>query len=161
MPVCGPEKAPAASPAVSTGTGTFPKQQGLTYQGKVVDKRTGKPVEGATVLVRKSIYSSAENRVLAETKHLTDAQGFYSFHLSPDEVAERYMYLDFEVTHPRYAHRSPEGYALSMIQKNEKLGDPPFFTRLEIQPGEEISGHGGDSRRSAGGRSADSCLLEG
>lgn len=123
--------APAAKPAVES--------QGLTYQGTVVDKETGKAVEGATVLVRRSILSPSENRTVEETKHVTDAQGRYSFHISPELVADRYAYLEFEVTHPGYAKRAPEGYALGMIRKNEKLGERPFFEKLEIRPGEEIS----------------------
>jgi beta-lactamase regulating signal transducer with metallopeptidase domain len=112
----------------------------ITYRGKVVDKVTGRPVEGATVLVRRSILSPTERRVLEETKHATDAEGNYSFFLPPEQVAMRYLYLEFEVEHSRYAHRSPEGYALSMIRKNEKLGMRPFFERLQVRQGEEISG---------------------
>jgi beta-lactamase regulating signal transducer with metallopeptidase domain len=130
-----PRHESAASSAAATA-----QDEGLTYRGQVVDKTTGRPVAGATVLVRVSVYWSSENRILEEAKHETDAEGNYSFHLSPQQVNTSHLYLEFEVSHPKYAHRSAEGYALSMIRKNDKLGGRPFFARLPVQPAAEISG---------------------
>ena len=46
----------------------------LHYKGTVVDKDTGKPIPGATVIVRRSILRSSENRVLQETRHTTGSR---------------------------------------------------------------------------------------
>ena len=53
----------------------------LHYKGTVMDKDTGKPIAGATVVVRRMISRDAlsENRVLQETRHTTGADGTYSF----------------------------------------------------------------------------------
>jgi beta-lactamase regulating signal transducer with metallopeptidase domain len=120
-------------------------QQGetLTYTGKVTEKGTGKPIPGATVTVRRSLYGDPTvqgEKVLQETKHQTDAEGKYRFTLPPEQVAERYLYIELDVEHPDYAPRGRFGYALSMIRKNEKLGGRPFFEHVELRPGQPITG---------------------
>lgn len=113
---------------------------GLTFTGKVIDKLTGAPVEGATVHVKRDISTSTERRSLQETEHLTDTNGQFKFSLTPEQVANSHLYLDFEVTHPNYTRRPWDGYALSMIRKNESLGERPFFEHLDVAPAESISG---------------------
>ena len=83
-----------------------PKHSGetLNYTGTVRDKDTGKPIAGATVVVRRSVLKSEENRVLQETRHTTGADGTYSFTIPPEQVAERYLYIELDVEHPRLRH---------------------------------------------------------
>jgi RNA polymerase sigma factor (sigma-70 family) len=111
-----------------------------TFTGTVLDKFTHEPVQGATVRVRREISSATEQKVLQETEHLTDAEGHFRFSLTPEQATNRAAYLNFEVTHPNYARRPWDGYALSMIQKNESLGELPFYTHLDLTPAEGISG---------------------
>ncbi len=92
------------------------------------------------MVVRRSILKSDENRVLQETRHTTDADGTYSFTIPPEQVAERYLYIELDVEHPDYATRAGFGYALSMTRKNEKLGERPFFETIELRPAEPITG---------------------
>jgi len=118
-----------------------PKMETLHYTGKVKEIGTGKPVAGATVTVRRSILKrNNENTILEETRHTTDAQGVYSFTIPPEQVAERYLYIELDVEHPDYATQAGFGYALSMIRKNEKLGGRPFFENVELRPGKPITG---------------------
>lgn len=112
----------------------------LSFRGTVIDKFTREPVHGATVHVRREIYSATEHKVLEETEHLTDAEGHFQFSLTPEQAAHRSAYLNFEVTHPAYARRPWDGYGLSMIRKNESLGEPAFFDHLDLTPAENISG---------------------
>ncbi|HTL55275.1 MAG TPA: sigma factor-like helix-turn-helix DNA-binding protein, partial [Candidatus Limnocylindrales bacterium] len=112
----------------------------LSFRGTVIDKFTHEPVQGATVHVRREIYSATEHKVLLETEHLTDAEGHFQFSLTPEQAAHRSAYLNFEVTHPAYARRPWDGYGLSMIRKNESLGERPFFEQLDLTPAENISG---------------------
>jgi RNA polymerase sigma factor (sigma-70 family) len=112
----------------------------LSLTGKVVDKFTEDPIPGATVRVRREIYTSTEHHVLEETEHLTDENGQFQFQLTPEESTNRAMYLNFEVTHPNYATRPWDGYSLTMIRTNESLGDRPFFQHLDLTPAEDISG---------------------
>ena len=127
--------APAAQAAGESKPG-----EGLTYTGKVTDKVTGKPIAGATVTVRRAISSDSGHRTIQETKHETDAEGKYTFTVPPEQVAERFLYIELDVTHPQFAAKKGFGYALSMIRKNEKLGERPFFENIALIPGEELSG---------------------
>jgi protocatechuate 3,4-dioxygenase beta subunit len=112
----------------------------LHYKGKVVDKDTGKPIAGATVVVRRSILRSTENRVLQETRHTTGADGTYAFTIPPDQHASPYLYVELDVEHPDYATRAGFGYALSMTRKNETLNERPFFETIEMRPARPITG---------------------
>jgi RNA polymerase sigma factor (sigma-70 family) len=112
----------------------------LSFTGRVIDKFTGEPVQGATVRVRREISSSTDHRVLEETEHLTDANGQFTFGLTPEQSTNRSTYLNFEVVHPNYARRPWDGYALTMIRTNESLGERPFFEHLDLAPAEGISG---------------------
>ena len=120
----------------------FPKTETLHYTGKVKEIGTGKPIAGAKVTVRRSILKrNSENTILEETRHTTDADGAYSFTIPPEQVAERYLYIELDVEHPDYATQAGFGYALTMIRKNEKLGGRPFFENVELRPGKPIAGH--------------------
>jgi uncharacterized GH25 family protein len=125
---------PAGPAAAANG------RAGLTYAGMVVEKGTGKPIAGATVTVRHSLLTPNEIHVLEEPQYRTDAEGRYSFTIPPQEAADRYLYIELDVSHPDYAPRRGFGYALSMIRKNEKIGGRPFFERIEMIPGEPIAG---------------------
>ncbi len=117
-----------------------PSGETLHYKGTVRDKNTNKPIAGATVVVRRSVLTSEVNRVLQETRHTTGADGTYSFTIPPEQVSERFLYIELDVEHPRYATRARFGYALSMTLKNEKLGERPFFETIEMRPAEPITG---------------------
>ena len=117
-----------------------PPGETLNYTGTVKDKETGKPIAGATVVVRRSVYKSEENRVLQETRHTTGADGTYSLTIPPEQVAEPDLYIELDVEHPDYATRAGFGYSLTMTRKNEKLGERPFFETIEMRPAEPITG---------------------
>jgi beta-lactamase regulating signal transducer with metallopeptidase domain len=112
----------------------------LEYKGTVVDKNSKKPLSGATVVVRRQTSSKFPWPTLAETTHVTAADGTYQFTIPPEQLADKKLYIELDVTHPNYAPRTDFGYALSMIRKNEKLGGRPFFEKVELMPGESIAG---------------------
>ncbi|TWT74609.1 Regulatory protein BlaR1 [Posidoniimonas polymericola] len=113
---------------------------GLTYRGTVVNKDNGEPIAGAEVLVRLRTSSQDPWPLLDETTYRSGEDGRYEFTITPERLADKYLYIEVEATHPDYARKSPSGYALSMIRKNQKLGEEPFFSRIELHPGERISG---------------------
>jgi hypothetical protein len=118
-------------------------EETLAYTGQVVEKGTGKPIAGATVTVRRSVSGDPKVQgrdLLQETKHKTDAQGKYHFTIPPEQVANRWLYIELDVEHPSYASKTGFGYALGMIRKNEKLGGRPFFEKIELFPGKEVTG---------------------
>ena len=142
----------AVQAAAKAADAAKPEGETLHYTGVVKDKDTGKPIAGATVVVRRSVLRSADNRVLQETRHTTGADGTYAFTIPPEQVAERYLYIELDVEHPDYATRAGFGYALSMIRKNEGLGERPFFETVELRPAAADHRSGRDARGRAGGR---------
>ena len=127
---------PTAKPrAASEKTG-----EGLIYHCRVSDKETGKPIAGATVVVRRMVLAPYENRIVDEPKYQTDAQGNYTVVIPPEQAANRFMYIELDVTHPDYTTRRGFGYSLAMIRKNEKLGERPFFEHVQLIPGEPVTG---------------------
>jgi beta-lactamase regulating signal transducer with metallopeptidase domain len=136
------KSAPAQSKESAVSKDASQKAEALHYSGKVKEIGTGKSIAGATVVVRRSILKrNDENTILQETRHTTDANGVYSFTIPPQQVAERFLYIELDVEHPDYATQAGFGYALSMIRKNEKMGGRPFFENIELRPGKPIAGH--------------------
>ena len=58
----------------------------------------------------------------------------------PNRSPSAYLYIELDVEHPEYATRAGFGYALSMIRKNEGLGERPFFETIELRPAKPITG---------------------
>lgn len=112
----------------------------LHYTGIILDKETGKGIADATVVVRRSKLTSEENDVIEETRHTTDAEGKYSFDIPPEQVAIPWLYIELDVDHHDYSAQKGFGYALSMIRKNETLGERPFFEKVELRPSDPITG---------------------
>jgi hypothetical protein len=112
----------------------------LRYSGVILDKTNEQPVAGAIVTVRRRIASAWDNRTLEETKHTTDEAGRYTFVVSPEQAADKLLYIELDVEHPDYATKAGFGYSLAMIRKNAKFNDPPFFSRVHIDPSEPLSG---------------------
>lgn len=126
---------PAKTPATAK-----PEGETFHYTGIVKSKDTGKPIAGATVVVRRSYLRAAENRVLQETRHTTAADGTYSFTIPPEQASERFLYIELDVEHPDYATRAGFGYSFTMIRKNLGLGERPFFESVELRPARPITG---------------------
>src|SRR5712692_3897955 len=117
-----------------------PRPRPLSYTGKVSAKGTGKPIQGATVVVRRAVFSGQESRILQETKHETDGEGKYRFTIPPEQVAEPALYVELDIEHPNYAPQKNFGYSMAMILKNEQLGARPFFENVELDAGDPITG---------------------
>jgi beta-lactamase regulating signal transducer with metallopeptidase domain len=130
------ETTPAAPPAAADSQPV----EAVSYTCDVVDKVTGQPISNANIVVRRSKLMNTSNDIIEETKHTTDAQGKYSFTIPPEQLKEKYLYIELDVDHKNYAAKKGFGYAMSMIQKNEKLGERPFFERTELLPADTISG---------------------
>ncbi|MEX0718084.1 MAG: M56 family metallopeptidase [Planctomycetaceae bacterium] len=130
--------APASNPPSAKAPTV--KTETLRYTGVVLDKETRKGIPGGTVIVRRSKLTSQENTIIQETRHTTDAEGKYSFEIPPEQVSMPWMYIELDAWHDDYAANKGFGYALSMIRKNEKLGERPFFERIELRAAEAVTG---------------------
>jgi beta-lactamase regulating signal transducer with metallopeptidase domain len=118
-----------------------PKGETLHYSGTVKDKKTGQPIAGATVVVRRSIVESDQpGRIIEETRHTTDAGGVYSFTIPPEQVAEKHLYIELDVEHPDYAAQSGFGYGLGLIRRDEARGHRPFFENITLHPAKPVLG---------------------
>ena len=115
----------------------------LTYRCWVLTYGTEAPIAGAKVVVRRSLLGDpryGSMKLLESTEHTTDAAGYCSFTLAPEQVAERYLYIELDVSHPEHAARNGFGYALSMIRKNEEIGGRPFFETTRLHPAKPVTG---------------------
>jgi hypothetical protein len=136
-----PEAAASEKPAVDpTILGEELPDGSLRYSGVILDKTNEQPIAGAVVTVRRRIASAWDNRTIEETKHTTDVAGRYGFVVPPEQTADKFLYIELDVEHPDYATKAGFGYSLAMIRKNAKLNDPPFFSRVHLDPGEALSG---------------------
>jgi beta-lactamase regulating signal transducer with metallopeptidase domain/uncharacterized GH25 family protein len=127
------EKAPpeAATKEVSPDSLTFP--------GRVVERDTKQPLEGATVTVRRSALTSAEDRLLEETQHSTNSKGEYEFRITQEQAANPRLYLEVDVRHPSHVQRNV-GYSYELVRKDARLGERPFYEEIALVPGESIQG---------------------
>jgi beta-lactamase regulating signal transducer with metallopeptidase domain len=112
----------------------------LMYFGAVFDKQTKRPIEGAKVVVRRMISRASERRIVEESEHTTNAFGVYRFVIPPEQAAEKAMYIELDVEHADYAWKKGFGYSLTMIRRNLELGEMPFFTRVDLDPAEPVTG---------------------
>jgi beta-lactamase regulating signal transducer with metallopeptidase domain len=126
-------KIPAEKPLAKDGAT-------LSYNGKIVDARTKKPLPGAKVAIRRLSFAGAREDIIAETNHTTDQAGGFQFSIPPEQIAQPRLYLDFGVKHPGYVSIQRAGMSLAGLRRNEKLGTQPFFTKLGLQPSDPVTG---------------------
>ena len=120
-----------------------PKGKPTVHFGVVVDSKTSLPIAGAKVHVKRELSRDPKTGkwiLLEQTEHVTNLLGIYSFSLSAEQVAQPSLYLEVKTEHPDYQTQGWGGYSYSMIQKNMKKGDLPWFTKINLQSGEEVSG---------------------
>ena len=115
----------------------------LTYHCRVLEYGTNAPLANATVVVKRSLLGDPRferNKEIEVTTYTTDADGAYTVTLPPEQAGEKYLYIELDVTHPSHAPRTGFGYALSMIRKNEKIGERPFFETVRLHPAVAVTG---------------------
>lgn len=114
----------------------------ITYSGVVIDRITKQPLPGTTVLIERTLSRppAGMEDFKKTTEVQTDENGKYSFTLSPEEVAQNSLFIVVDAYHPDYVAKGRSGYAHSMIQKNLKLGEPPFYAKIRLWPGLPVTG---------------------
>lgn len=142
-PKVGPQRGEVKLSNVPLKATDIPDAAGpITFECRVVEKPSGKPLSGATVVVKRMLLGDASNspKTLSSTKHTTDEQGRYSVTFTADEVALKRLYVQIDASHPDCAAWNGRGYALAMILKNHAIGDPPFFANVQLLKGRAITG---------------------
>ena len=132
---------PAIQDPPPSGAQPASKGEALRYSGTVREQGAGQPIAGATVTVRRKVSDvSHGDRIIAETRHTTNAQGVYSFTVPPEQVAEKRLYIELDVEHPDYAPRGGFGYSLALIRQDEANGLRPFFQKIALRPAKLVLG---------------------
>ncbi|KAA5539451.1 hypothetical protein FYK55_24265 [Roseiconus nitratireducens] len=115
----------------------------ILYVGFVRNAANDLPIPGATVKVHRKLSRDPKTggwSTIEVTEHRSNAIGLYHFTLPPEQVAQSSLYIEVEAAHPNYASKSRSGYSHTMIRKNLKMGELPFYTEIRLWPGEPIEG---------------------
>ena len=118
-------------------------ERGAAFSGRVVDVETSKPVEGASIVVVRSIPGVPPGALpswVGETMIRTDADGRFRLEFPPDQVAERRLTLALRITHPGYIIRKSLGVTLASVIRGVAKGDKPFFETITLEKGVEYTG---------------------
>ena len=110
----------------------------VEHSGVVVDAETGEPIAGVTVTVTRM--ESHDWQELAVTESKTDENGKYTFTIPPNQLAERLLYIMFDIDHPDYAQRHCGSYGYGMIVANLQNGEQPWFSKFKMIRGNKVSG---------------------
>ncbi|MFM9962448.1 MAG: M56 family metallopeptidase [Planctomycetaceae bacterium] len=134
-----------------TGTREL-KTEPVTYVWRVVETGSGAPIEGAKVIVRRSIPVELQttddppeegmDRIALTTEHTTDADGHYAVVFTPLQVADSRLEVKVEVSHPNYVRTISNlgGMTLEEIRQTVARADRPTFAEMKLAPGNSITG---------------------
>ena len=135
-----PDDKPVAKEVKAANVVAAKVEGARTWKGRITEKGTGRPIAGAEVVVEISVSrdkTTNDSKTLRNVPHTTGPDGGYEFTVTPEEAAERLLYITLHVKardHVSYFG----GYSYAMILKNEKLGERPFYENLELAPGKAI-----------------------
>ena len=118
-------------------------EKGVAFSGRVVDVETRKPVEGASIVVVRSIPDVPPEALpswVGETMIRTDADGRFRLEFPPDQVAERRLSLTLRIRHPGYIPRKSLSVTLAEVIRGVAKGDRPFFETITLEKGVEYTG---------------------
>jgi beta-lactamase regulating signal transducer with metallopeptidase domain/uncharacterized GH25 family protein len=132
--------AQAAVPDEKPAAAINEASEGLTYTGTVLNRVTGKPIAGAKVEVDRRDQRSVEHYLLEKTQLETDADGKFSFTLSPEQLALPGLFVITNAQHPDYT-KSDHFYATQNdIRMERAKGTQATWYLTKLWPGEAISG---------------------
>jgi beta-lactamase regulating signal transducer with metallopeptidase domain len=134
---------PAAAPPVAAAPVAQGEGETLTYHCRVLTKGTDAPIAAATVRVERRLSGDPRypsGQMIETTTHTTDAAGNYTVVIPAEQTRERYLYIELDVEHPQHMAKRGFGYAMSMIRKNERLGERPFFETTKLAPAKAVTG---------------------
>src|SRR5262249_19762636 len=119
------------------------KVEGVAYSGQVIERESGQPVEGAQIVLERSI-RGADPRPLppwaGESMVRTDADGRFRLSFPPEQVAEQRLCVGMRVSQPGFVRRKSGKVALVDIIRGQSRGEEPFFTTIPLQRGLEYTG---------------------
>ena len=109
----------------------------------MIELKNGKPVEGAEIVVERSIRGADPRKQPAwagESAIRTGADGRFRLSFPPELVAERRLCIAMRIRHPDFVRRKSGKVALADIIRGQERGEEPFFTTIALQRGVEYTG---------------------
>ena len=115
----------------------------VAFSGRVIERETGKTVEGAEIILERSIRGSAARTLPAwvgESVIRTDAEGRFRLEFPAEQVAERRLCIAMRIRHPGFIRRKSSRVALADLIRGQARGEEPFFANLTLERGVEYTG---------------------
>ena len=115
----------------------------VAFSGRVIERETGKPVEGAEIILERSIRGSAARTLPAwagEGLIRTDAEGKFRLEFPAEQVAERRLCIAMRIRHPGFIWRKSSRVTLADLIRGQARGEEPFFANLTLERGVEYTG---------------------
>lgn len=113
--------------------------EGITFSGRVVEVESKQPIAGAVVVVARSIPGIATEDAppfVKETTLTTDAEGRFSWTVTPEEIAEPRLQIAIaRVMHPDFVARKSSPVPLVSLLRGREFGDQPFFETITLERG--------------------------
>jgi hypothetical protein len=116
--------------------------EAIAFTGRVAELEGGKPVEGAAVLVERSIRGSAPAAYpswCGETTIQTDADGRFRLDFPPEQVAERRHCIALRIRHSGFIPRKSRKVLLADLIREQARGEEPFFAKMTLERGLEYT----------------------
>ncbi len=116
---------------------------GISFPGRVVDLDGDRPIEGAEVVVERSVlvpFGDAEPAWAGKTTLRTDAEGRFTITFPPEQAAEPRLQIALLVNHPDYVSRKAIQSPVISLLRGREFGDKPFFEIVTLAKGEVFTG---------------------
>jgi hypothetical protein len=117
--------------------------QGVSFAGRVVELETGKPVAGASVVIKRFVWGGDDQSKppwAGESTIETDADGRFRLTFPPEQVADDRLSITLRVSHAGFVPRTSWGTTLVNLTRTLALGDKPFFETVTLEKGVEYTG---------------------
>jgi uncharacterized GH25 family protein len=115
----------------------------VAFSGRVIDRESGKPVAGATVVVTRKLRSlpaGARPAWVGDTTLKTDAEGRFTIVLTAEQVAEPHLDLAISrVAHPEFIARKGLPVPVATLLQERRYGDAAYFETVTLERGEEFT----------------------
>jgi len=134
-----PAPASSPSPALPQAPAARAPAEGLTFAGKVADAETGRPVEGAEVLVLVTtpppFNDHRSYQVIRQAECTTDALGSFRFEVPREVASRRENGIRLRVSHPTsYAPLEEQWNSIGNVLDDRAGGRSGFLDRLRLRP---------------------------
>jgi hypothetical protein len=117
--------------------------ESVSFPGQVVDLNGNRPIDGAEVVVERSVlvpFGEPEPAWAGKTTLRTDAQGRFTIAFPPEQVAEPRLRIALRVSHPDFVPRKAHQTPLVTLLRGRQFGDKPFFETVALEKGLMFSG---------------------